>query len=382
MEKVEFVSVRRDSFVGLSYSEKKLRLYFPEELYPEIETNKGVAYKFLMSLNEIGLESNDIDFLQNGELIKSMIWIIHDFINHGVPIEKTPYSKTNIPGRINWKKTITSSKKIYQNGSIVFLEFYKNNNKVLIDQLYRSYEYSLSISSKLIGWLFDFQYFSENTVNTQKALYFLKKELSLTFKDNRTILLKHLINIISFSEKFVDNRNYFFGRNNYNQAYEKMLKKVFENSTENYKAANYNPSGVWNLEGDFYFSSKLRPDFVLESKKNILIFDAKFYRIRGENNRITIANLPNTSDIEKQIIYGEYINDYKKKQTYNFFIFPTRNENSKFNYIGKAYLNHIVTKTHNSIYCYEIDLLHLLNCYFNYSSFDFSRLESLIQDFK
>jgi hypothetical protein len=382
MEKVEFVSVRRDGFVGLSYSEKKLRLYYPEELYPEIETNKGVAYKFLMSLNEIGVESNDIDFLQNAELIKSMIWIIRDYINHGILIERIPHIKTNIPGRINWKKTITSSKKIYHNGSMVFLDFYKINNKVLIDQLYRAYEFSLSISSKLLGWLFDFQYFSENTFNTQKALYFLKKELSLTFKDKKTKLLRHLINIVSLSDKFVDNRNYFFGRNSYNQAYEKMLKKVFEKSTENYKAATYNPSGVWNLEGEFYSSSKLRPDFVLESNKDILIFDAKFYRIRGENNRITIANLPNTSDIEKQIIYGEYINDYKKKQTYNFFIFPTRNENLTFNFVGKAYLNHIVAKTHNSIYCYEIDLLHLLNCYFSYSYFDFSELESQIQSFK
>jgi hypothetical protein len=74
-------------------------------------------------------------------------------------------------------------------------------------------------------------------------------------------------------------------------------------------------------------SSKLRPDTVLEQrlengKKNLYILDAKYYRY---GTTFLSKHIPETTSIQKQITYGEYVKTMKPgvyENVYSAFVMP------------------------------------------------------------
>ena len=156
--------------------------------------------------------------------------------------------------------------------------------------------------------------------------------------------------------------------------YDSKFQVVFENLI-NERFGNvknieeYYPFGYWHIIGkeQDYKSSYLREDTILKEKDNIYILDAKYYKY-GYN--IT-KELPNTSSIAKQFIYGKYVyNKYIKKANsqgdiYNIFLIPFNGQGNYIEYIGYSYGNwsedEDKIKTYNKIYTFKIDLKILVN---------------------
>ena len=95
------------------------------------------------------------------------------------------------------------------------------------------------------------------------------------------------------------------------------------------------PTAEWDLVVELMpkESSKLRPDTVLEQrledgKKNLYILDAKYYRY---GTTFLPKHIPETTSIQKQITYGEYVKMMKAgkyDEIYSAFVMPySKNEN-------------------------------------------------------
>ncbi|WP_268810804.1 LlaJI family restriction endonuclease [Mycoplasmopsis pullorum] len=136
-----------------------------------------------------------------------------------------------------------------------------------------------------------------------------------------------------------DKYNLIYGTKEFEYVWEKMIQKVFYTSKDQFEL-----KATWelNYENRKSCSSKILPDSIMRSvdlnsnKTNYYILDAKYYKYgiypeRGENV------LPQTSDIIKQIAYGDYISNELKKEkydetvsTYNVFLSTFDSLNNEF----------------------------------------------------
>lgn len=122
-----------------------------------------------------------------------------------------------------------------------------------------------------------------------------------------------------------------------------MIDKVF--GIEN--KIDYFPKTMWYVNGNKYDNVSLEPDTIMVYGANVYVLDAKYYKygITGK-----IGNLPESTSINKQITYGEYIateKKFKKKhgenmKVYNAFIMPfdsLKSKHSSLIKVGEAVSN-------------------------------------------
>jgi hypothetical protein len=90
---------------------------------------------------------------------------------------------------------------------------------------------------------------------------------------------------------------------------------------------DYYPSTRWHINNLEYKNSYLRPDAVMIRNGTIYVLDAKYYKY---GNTKQTGDLPDSSDINKQITYGEFIAENKafrgangkSPEVYNAFVMP------------------------------------------------------------
>ena len=187
-------------------------------------------------------------------------------------------------------------------------------------------------SCDALGWLYGVA-FEENGVDYErqfnKKLYLatINTELSHTFDDVKKMRLQHMKNVITgLDDDVIQTREIVYGVDSYDYVYERMVDSMFSN-IGNIK--EFYPTAEWDLlvEDGPKESSKLRPDTVLEQKledgkKNLYILDAKYYRY---GTTFLTKHIPETTSIQKQITYGEYVKMMKPgvyEEIYSAFVMP------------------------------------------------------------
>ena len=91
--------------------------------------------------------------------------------------------------------------------------------------------------------------------------------------------------------------------------------------------SNYFPKTAWYVNGDRYDNASLEPDTIMLCGSNVYILDAKYYKF-GVTGKAW--DLPESTSINKQITYGEYVANeekFRKKhgnnmKVYNAFLMP------------------------------------------------------------
>lgn len=164
-----------------------------------------------------------------------------------------------------------------------------------------------------------------------------------------------------------------------------MINSIFGNKD----ATQFNPSAYWFLaKNDFKSikSSDLRPDTILAKDDTIYILDSKLYRFGYTGNE---SDLPETTSIQKQITYGDFIKKNKVgpdvKKIRNAFILPYNKDNNKLNlkeiieYIGYAKTNYRNNNDdHEVIHAFLIDLRYVIQTWNKQSHND--DVKALIND--
>ncbi len=348
-----------DKFVGIKIKNEKIDFYYPESYDLSDPTNIKDYRKDIFSILktiELSKGSNSIDKINSSNkcggdfMLVSYLWIIQDYLNNGIYINREDTLKLNQNGKVNWKRTL-ETQPIISNGKIIYNNIIVQRKEVIDDIIVQIHKFCIKHSIDVIGWLYNLnskQFHDIKSFKNQKKIYIntLKKELNNTFDDVKKTRFKHMINILQGVDDNSMSNEFVYGVDNYHIVFETMIDKIFGNVTNK---KEYNPIGEWHLEINDYSpkkSSSLRPDTILINDKTntAYILDSKFYRfgITGE-----ISDLPETTSIHKQITYGEFMTkQYKGK--YNLvdvksaFLLPfNKNDNifntsGVFHYIGFA----------------------------------------------
>ena len=388
-----------DSFVGIRIHNNRIDFYYPETY--NLDTSSVDKYRndVIAILQTISLAKTHVpakakiesSFSNNGALpIISYLWIIRDYLMNGFYVNREKILKRNQNGKVDWKRTI-NSEPIVSKGNIIY-----NNITVLITNnldnlIVDIHKYCVKLSIDFLGWLFGIN--NSNFIEPRgfgkevRELYIdaLGKELNSTYDDMKKMRLSHMLSIIEGLSDRQNQSEIVYGVDSYAYIFERMINSIFGNKD----ATQFNPSAYWLLEKNNFESIKssdLRPDTILVKDDTIYILDSKFYRFgyTGEE-----SDLPETTSIQKQITYGDFIKKNKVgpdiKKIRNAFILPYNKDDNKLNlkekieYVGYAkadYRNG--NDDHEIIHAFLIDLKYVVQTWNKQNHND--DVEALISD--
>lgn len=170
----------------------------------------------------------------------------------------------------------------------------------------------------------------------------VNNKLQNTFKDQNKQLFKNMLAVLKQMDD--DSKPEFkYGTYRFEYVWEKMIDKVFGISEK----IDYFPKTTWNLIGDSkYDNAFLEPDSIMLYGGKVFVLDAKYYKYGWSG---APGHLPESTSINKQITYGEYIaesdrfiQDGQHPVVYNAFLMPYDSMGKRFptgrpiHYIGTA----------------------------------------------
>lgn len=395
-----------DSFIGIKIKNSMIDFYYPEtyDISKEDDIinlrNDIFAILKTISLAKTFSESDDKienKFSINGQFaLMSYLWIINDYLTNGIYINREKTLKINQRGKINWKRTL-NRQPIISNGNVIYNETVVEVRNNLDSIIVKAHKQCVKRSLEFIGWLYNL---SPKIIETEpysgptKKIYieFIKNELDKTFDDYKKTRLNHMLNVICGLEISENKDEFVYGVDKFHYIFERMINNIF-GTEKNLK--DFYPSANWYIKNndiknkfEKVKSSNLMPDTVLIDNNIAYILDSKYYRYghTADHN-----DLPETTSIQKQITYAEYLEKNNKKTIKGIrsaFILPYNMNNNNFNtneiihYIGYSETEWKGNENgYESIYAFLIDTKHVINIWnkSNHSD-DISKLIKMIND--
>ncbi len=330
---------KNDSFVGIKADRDNIYIYYPESL--ELSLEEGRRRREILSLvksislarTKYGEETHIFEAKNIGKnfVVDAYIWILNDYLRNGTYINLEKEYVDNARGKINWKRTLRKPAIVSEN-NIIYKEYVTEVKHQRDNLLTEIYKYCVRTASDAIGWLIGVTTDVYERVPFNKREYenSLRKELEQTFDDEKRYRLTVMLEIVTESSSGDDfSGGFIYGVNDYSYIFERMIDSLYGNVP---RIQDYYPNGEWDLKcfDDAVTSSNLRPDTVVDMKNNIFILDAKFYRFGVTMEK---QDLPNTSSIQKQVTYGEYISRISNGESViSAFLLPYNKNSNPFHY--------------------------------------------------
>ena len=340
LERIAATGELNNQFVGVKIANNKIEFHYPET-YQLSDSDDELRRDILSVLRTISLaktltsnlSSYNSKFNNNNDVfpIGAYLWIINDYLTYGRYENREKTYQHGARGKIDWRRTLRTTPAI-SNGNIIYTDIISEKKSQVDNLLTEIYFFCAKRSCDALGWLYGIA-FEENGIDYErvfnKKLYLatINTELSHTFDDIKKTRLQHMKNVITgLDEDVIQTREIVYGVDSYDYVYERMVDSMFSN-VENIK--EFYPTAEWDLVVELMpkESSKLRPDTVLEQrledgKKNLYILDAKYYRY---GTTFLTKHIPETTSIQKQITYGEYVKMMKPgvyENVYSAFVMP------------------------------------------------------------
>lgn len=373
-----------NSFIGIKIKNDIIDFYYPEAYdLSSVSDIKNFRKDIIAILNTISIaKSLSIDKAriesslseQSTFTLHSYLWIIRDYLVNGVYVNREKEYKSNQRGKINWKRTL-QNQPIISKGNVIYndvvVEVPNQRDNVIVE----IHRHCIKKSIEYIGWLFGLKADIIETapfIDGKKAFYIsvIKKELNNTFDDLKKLRLTHMLKVLMGINGDYNGKEFVYGVDSYYYIFEKMVDSIFGNVEDIRK---FNPKSNWYLKKDGFAkssSSELRPDtiFIHDETKTAYILDSKYYRFgtTGLN-----SDLPESTSIQKQITYGEYIkqNHFGNsiKNVRSAFLLPYNRNCNKFGFNNNLeYIGYSKaewkdnTEEHQIIYAFLIDLKHTI----------------------
>lgn len=399
---VTSVDTQNDNFVGLKFFDGKPLVIFPRgyELSNDENTIRHDIIRLIATIQKFsGRYEGTIIKNSTGDTSLSMPflsyqYVIYDFLAHGYYTENEVNYIENTKGKINWKRTIQKEQPKINNGNVVYLKFITKTNRINENNLItKIHEFCVYESFTKLGWLFIGKDIKPKkpTIKFNRATFIsvLKQELGNTFNDRKRMLFQSMLNIISQADdKFGDKFNDAFGVDRFEYVWEGMIDYVFGESNKE----EFFPHAKWKIikrDGSYETqSSALEPDTIMLLDGNCYILDAKYYSYGIKLNNPNL--LPPSSSIEKQIVYGEFVEEnkgYSSNQIYNAFIMPynakLHNDSEPYMFvgIGTADWKPIESnKKYHNVLGILMDTRYLINTYSKHNSMEIETLANMIEE--
>lgn len=329
-----------DSFVGVKADTDDAIIYFPigyqlpandDDLRVDINNLLGVLAAFMKEDRVIEVSKFEaprtVDFPMHAYLK-----VIRSFLRMGrYYIETDPQFRTDTKGKTSWPRTVREQIALVQkNGSLVFTNMTvrsvtPNANKQ-ITQIHRFCVYE---AFEKMGWLY-VPFMPDKPgphPGIKESIYILDKKLVATNDDVEQELFNAMRDMLVYIDERSSDKQYFFGTDFFENVWERMIDKAFGVEDKE----QYFPRTHWLLDyGRDKEKRPLQPDTIMIYGDKYYVLDAKLYRYGWDPKP---DHLPNSADINKQITYGEYIEQTKSlpnEKLYNAFIMPYNKENNLF----------------------------------------------------
>ncbi len=321
-----------DNFVGIRSINNDLQICFPlgfdisddkniradikNLIYILLEYNKTIACENLLNnKNEIIRSNFPLTAYKN---------VIEYFLSHGYYTGNKSYYENNAKGKINFSKTIKKNRPIIQTfnnkNSCVYTRFQVKRKMINENELITAInKYCVHEAFSKFGFVFSSFMPPRFKLPADKnyCIYRLENRLNSTFNDDRKILFQSMKNILLQDDNILDKTDFKFGTYHFYVVWERMIDKAF--GIKNKEV--YFPKTKWNLR-----CSNQNPDYLLQPD-SIMLFDDKIYILDAKYYKYGISwvasDLPSSTSIIKQIVYGEYAAKREtKKEIYNIFLMP------------------------------------------------------------
>lgn len=336
-----------NQFVGIKIYDNQIEFHYPVS-YKLAEDSEGLRKDILAILRTIALaktktsdqssyntqHNNDNEFP-----LGAYLWIINDYLDYGRYENREKVYQRGARGKIDWKRTIHSNP-VVSNGSIIYTEIISEKKSQKDNLLTEIYFFCVKKAVDAIGWLYGIA-FDSNGVDYykrfNKKLYLnaLNTELSHTYDDQKKTRLQNMKNVIvGLDDDIIYTREMIYGVDSYDYVYERMVDSMFSRVDD---IRDFYPNATWDLvlEKGPIDSTNLRPDTVLIKNRKVYILDAKYYQY---GMTFKPSDMPETTSIQKQITYGEYVKKVKEgiyDDVFSAFVIPyskdTNIRKDKFN---------------------------------------------------
>ena len=302
-----------------------------------------------------------------GGMFDGCVRVVEDYLIHGKILESESQLRTSGGGRTDWARTLRKQKPFFTEQGCVYLEPIKQQNLRSEQRLSEIQNYCLTVADNLVGWMFNRKPKGSQHLAMSElidAIEFLERKLQSTYNNRLTTLLNDFLIILD--EQRLQQGKAFHRplglKNGMKDVWEEMVESLFGNvSNGRFKprAERIFPDKTLKI------SSDLRPDTVRlitnESGTIGWVIDAKYYHKGAE---------PGTSDINKQITYGNWVaTEIKglKPTLYNLFILPAYLEGRDFEYHGYATMGPLEDKSkpHHKVHFYKVNTISLMQSYLN-----------------
>lgn len=342
-------NVDSDTFVGINCINGKIEICFPLGFELSGGSDKEIRKDIMLLIYTLVSNSEkrlseyskvDQDTSKNIEPIQSYIYVIQDFMLNGWYKEIENCYSYGMKGKINWNRTIKREQPVVSNNEFFYLDFITKKTDVKQDELFkRVHSYCIKKSFDKMGWLYTSTNPIKEKIELDKKLFesVIIEKMNNTFNDKNRELFGHLLAIVRFCGDS-DSVDYKYGTSNFEYIWEKMIDKVLGIKHKDF----YFPKTYWKIDGQVYENNSLLPDTIMLYDDDIYVIDAKYYKYGWKREN---KFLPESTSINKQITYGEYIateNKFKKMHgnkynVYNVFIMPYNGNGTMTEYIGDAY---------------------------------------------
>ena len=335
-----------DRFVGIKADSDNAMVYFPigyqlPEKDAEIRTDIKHLIQVLLEFTTIEDRLLAINKFATPQTVDFPINAYKNVIEYYFSIggkyytEVDPIYKTSAKGKQNWPRTVRDQVPLVQqkNGviSFIYTEFTVRdvtpNDTKQITQINRFCVYE---AFKRLGWLY-VPYMPEQPgphPDVKTSITILNTKLGNTNDDKKRTLFQAMLNMLQYMDEKTSEKQFYFGTDNFDHVWEKLIDRAFGEKAKD----KYFPRSRWLLDyGKCKEKRPLMPDTIMIYNDKYYILDAKCYRygITGIPD-----HLPDSSSINKQITYGEYLEKSKginNDSLFNAFIMPF---NSVKNFFG------------------------------------------------
>jgi len=318
-----------NSFVGFKIEDGQAFIFYPEAF--RLSSKKEDKQKdILLLLKTISLAKNRPEYLSSylrsgtseGEKsfpFDAYFYLISDYFGSGRYSPKEKTWSVSGDGKINWKKT-TEQNPILTQGGFVFTNVFKELSKDKHDILYEAYRYCVEQSIEMIGWLYGIPS-TFSPILSKKSAYLraINTALQHTFNSKDKVRLFSMREVLlGVSGRIKDVKRLRYGVDTYDYVFERLVDHAFGNVDD---ISAFYPQSSWVIGEKETPSTFLRPDSAAVTGDKVLIIDAKYYRFGTTGS---ISDLPDTTSIEKQITYGDYVRNFlqEKKQVQSVFVLP------------------------------------------------------------
>ena len=327
-----------DCFVGVKADSEDAVVYFPLGYnLPDNEVDLRRDIKHLFEILAAFTQKEDrVLHMRKFEAPRSVDFPIQaylDVINYYLSkgryyYETEPTFKTDTRGRTDWSRTIKNQTPQMQNGSPVYLKrtvrTSKPNENNIITEINK---YCVYESFSRLGWLFVATMPEKPTIQFDKRYFLIKlrDKMSHTNNDGDKKLFKAMIAMTEFIDDATIDKQFYFGTEHFERVWERLIDITFgiQNKEDYFPRTNWvERTGA----GRAIPKHALEPDTIMiindGSADRYYVLDAKYYRYGWT---ALPEHLPESSSINKQITYGEYVKNRKAKPgdfLYNAFLMP------------------------------------------------------------